>query len=183
MKQIYFLFVLFLAFGCKKANRTESAIFSSEDWKKEVITMQNELIALAKNPSSNCIKNIVVEHETIADDFSNSFTQQVEKCNYKNGYSIVKADLRGYGWSEKVTYYLKNNKVFWGESAGASESYAYEHIIIFDQNENIISLEIKNRDLSSDEDLKLDTSIGAEEKQLISEGIIETYQKVSKMAQ
>lgn len=176
--------VALITISCKNANNTSnSSSETSLPWDEQVVKMKSEIESIRKSGSKKCDKKSIEEEQQVYEEYTDTYTQEIEKCTYDNQYSIITAKLRGHEWYEDVVYYLKDNKVFFANASGGGDSYLYEHEITFDQNENIAQLNIKDGEASSEETvLTPNTDISEEEKQIISESIVATYNKVITMS-
>lgn len=180
---LFLSIVAFITFSCKNANNSNTSSEAPLPWEEQVEKMKSEITSLSKSGPKNCDKKSIEEEQIIFEEYSNTYTQDIEKCTLDQQYSMITANLRGHEWYEDIVYYLKDNKVFFAKSSGGGDSYLYEHEITFDQNENVAQLIIKDGEASSEEtELKLNTEISEDEIQIISEGIVETYKKVINMS-
>jgi len=86
------------------------------------------------------------------------FEQTAEKCKLANNYVSISASLQGYEWNINVTYYYKNEKLFFVFISNGAEACFVEYRVYFDENQKIIKLLEKSNDCDGG-DLKKNNEI------------------------
>ena len=74
------------------------------------------------------------------------FDQNAEKCKLGNNYVTISASLNGYEWNSNVSYYYKNDKLFFVFISNGAEACMVEYRIYLDENQKIIKLLEKSND-------------------------------------
>jgi hypothetical protein len=68
------------------------------------------------------------------------FDQVVKTCKLDDHYELIRGDFMGYEWSQQLTIYKKDGKIFFVLVEGASEGWSYVKRYYCDKDENLIQL-------------------------------------------
>lgn len=125
----FFLFVINSIFSQDKTARITEI--------KKMYAEVNELSLKKKD----CFSGKKTEYDSF-DEASEKipFDQTAEKCKLGNNYVTISASLNGYEWNSNVSYYYKNDKLFFVFISNGAEACMVEYRIYFDENQKIIKL-------------------------------------------
>ena len=117
----------------------------------EIKKMYSEATTLSLK-KKDCISGKKIEHEGF-DEASEKFPfeQTAEKCKLGNNYVTIAASLNGYEWNSNISYYYKNDKLFFVLLSNGAEACIVEYRIYFDENQKIIKLLEKTNDCDGGE--------------------------------
>ncbi len=104
---------------------------------KKMYTETNSLISKKKE----CISGKIIEYEGFDENSEKfPFDQIAESCKLENNYKTISASFNGYEWNCNMSYYLKNDTVFFVLMSTGAEGCISEYRIYFDSVGEIIQL-------------------------------------------
>ena len=74
------------------------------------------------------------------------FLQTAKYCNLTGGYKTLSGNLTGYEWWENLTFYFRENELFFVFINSGAEACEDEYRIYFDKNEQVIKILHKTND-------------------------------------
>ena len=123
---------------------------------QEIKKMYAEAIDLEKQGSIKCKS----EKKTAYDKpYTEPFEHTVKKCEYNNGYTILKGNFPLHESGETYVYYFKNNQLFFVLCTNGAECCNQEDRLYFDAKGNIIKILERNNNCDCNAELGSNTDV------------------------
>lgn len=111
----------------------EERVETIKKWYTELISLQIK--------KSNCKTGKKISKEGFSNDTEQyEFVNSVKQCQLEKGYSFKEGEFNGYEWTKRITFYYKNDQLFFAFSRGGAEAYGYEYRTYYDSEGNIIKV-------------------------------------------
>lgn len=117
----------------------EQRISDIKNWYNEA---QNNM----KSADKNCKKAEEKWVHKIDKELSIDFVNRVSICNLPSGIKVYSGEFNGYEYQEKISFYFKNDKLFFVYYESAAESCYDENRVYYDEDKTPIQFLFKTND-------------------------------------
>lgn len=131
------LFLLFVVISNNFAQDKQFKITEVKNKYAEIVQLYNS------SKTKKCKVETITEFSVSSSSEKIPFDQTVEYCELTKDYSVYKASFSGEDWHCLMSYYLKDNKLFFVQMPCGIGSDSTEHKIYYDDKGEIIKI-IKN---------------------------------------